>query len=273
MVFKEGSWHEATLSVEGNLLIIEHEDHKSIVPISIQEWKEGEKYYLNIPLEGRGRIGLVEELREVFGYYNIETLRKKIDEGELKLVAYFDNGKHATCGIGTLGITVPSGAEVLEYVMIRSYFKFSESMSDEDVKKIKEASGDKLGEYGEDAVREAIESGKLSDVEKAKLIKREVLIKDVNRRVDLVFMAGDSRLIIVEVKTTTISDYFTDYLKKALKQLEEYKMLFNEHGLDLSDVGLGIKNGGDIKAYVGVSVYFDIENKEVRIMWDALPED
>ncbi|MGB9717516.1 MAG: hypothetical protein ACPL4E_03615, partial [Thermoproteota archaeon] len=262
---------KATLSIEGNLLIIEYEGHKSIVPIIVQEWKEGEKYYLNILLEGRGRIELVEKLRELFGYYNTEALRKKIEEGELKLIAYFDNGKHATCSIRTLEINVPEGAEVLEYIVIRSCFTFSETLSDEQIEEIKKASDVRLGGYGRDWAREAIEAGKLSEMDKVKFIKKEASIKNRKEKVDLVFMREDGRLIIVEVKTTKISDYLKNYLEDGLKDLEDYKALINEYGLDLEDVNLGIKRGEDIEAYVSISVYFDIENKKVDIIYSVLP--
>ncbi|MGB9718668.1 MAG: hypothetical protein ACPL4E_09570, partial [Thermoproteota archaeon] len=261
------------LSVEGNLLIIEYEGHKSIVPIVVQEWKEGEKYYLNIPLEERGRIRLVEELRKIFGYYNVEELRKKIGEGELMLVAYFDNGRRAFCGTGRLEINVPEGAETLKYVEIlsRPEFSCSENLSDEKVEEIKKASKAMVGKYGRDVAKAYVQDGQIAEIGKAEFIRKEVKIKVVDERVDLVFKTEDNRLIIVEVKSSKTSEKeLAGHIVEGLEQLESYKNHIQEYGLDLTEEGLGIEKGENIKAYIVVYVYFDLGNKEVKVGYERL---
>ncbi|MEM3448813.1 MAG: hypothetical protein QXU11_10000 [Thermoproteota archaeon] len=78
-VLREKGGYKATLSVEGNLLmIIKYKDRVAIVPISVQEWKVGKKYYLNILVRGGREISLLKELKKIFGYHNVETLRERI---------------------------------------------------------------------------------------------------------------------------------------------------------------------------------------------------
>jgi hypothetical protein len=263
LIFKDGSWHSATLSTEGNLLIIECEGHKSIVPISVREWKEGEKYYLKIPLEGRERIKLVEELREVFGYYNVEALREKIKKGELKLVAYFDNARYATCGTSTLEINVPSGANVLEYIIIRSYLEVMIQESEEVYQRLKElVQAGRTQEYG-DMVRD-IMFGRMKDSGEVPVLRKKVSrdkiqkerpIPDTGRHVDIVAESEDGGLIVVEVKSTAnLEDIETQY-EKAWKQLKEelgYIRLIKEHGLEFFD-----EVRKDVNAYIIIIVWID----------------
>ncbi len=284
IAFNEEAPHEkggykAALSVEGNLLIIKYGDYESTIPISVQEWKMEEKYYLNIPVGERGRIGLVEELRRMFGYYNVEVLRKKIEEGELELVAYFDNGRHAFCGAETLEINVPEEtepkkAEWLRYVVIqpRPRFLYSEVLSDEQIESIKKASSTKLGEYGRDLVRNAVNAGKLSELEGAEFVAKEVHIKVTDERVGLVFKTKDGRLIVIEVKSTRVYENIGDDIREGLKQLKEYKEHIEEHGLDLSKEGYGVEKGENIKAYIVAYVYFNLVNRKVEVGCELLSE-
>ncbi|MBO3839408.1 MAG: hypothetical protein QXS66_04350 [Thermoproteota archaeon] len=272
----EGGEHKATLSIEGNLLIIEYEERKSIVPIVVQEWKEGVKYYLNIPVEEKVTMKLVDRLRKIFGYFNVEALQKKIDEGELLLIAYFDNGRFTTCSIRELRIYVPSGAKVLEYVVIHSTLKFpySGKLSEIHAEEIKEASPDRVGDYGEDVAKVYMENDRVAEIGKAKFIAEEVKIKVTKERVDLVFKAEDDRFVIVEVKASkTSEEELAGDVHRGLEQLKGYREHIREYGLDLTEEGLGIEKGGNIKAYVIVYVFFDLENKEVRTGHIILPGD
>ncbi|MEM2294527.1 MAG: hypothetical protein QXX41_14745, partial [Nitrososphaerota archaeon] len=240
------------------------------------EWKEGVKYYLNIPVEEKVTMKLVDRLRKIFGYFNVEALQKKIDEGELLLIAYFDNGRFTTCSIRELRIYVPSGAKVLEYVVIHSTLKFpySGKLSEIHAEEIKEASPDRVGDYGEDVAKVYMENDRVAEIGKAKFIAEEVKIKVTKERVDLVFKAEDDRFVIVEVKASkTSEEELAGDVHRGLEQLKGYREHIREYGLDLTEEGLGIEKGGNIKAYVIVYVFFDLENKEVRTGHIILPGD
>ncbi|MEM3956776.1 MAG: hypothetical protein QXO47_00990 [Thermoproteota archaeon] len=269
--------HKATLSVEGDLLIIKYADQKSIVPITVREWKEGEKYYLNIPVKGVKKIKLVDKLREIFGYYNTEALRKKIEEGELILIARFDNDRSKSCATGMLKFDVPEDAEVLIYIEIQSWKLFSSTweLSEDEVRRIKEArSTTELGDIGRDKVAAIILGGGIPEIKNVKSVHREVYIVDESGRIvkklDLVFETEDGRLIVVEVKTTKDSEYVSDYLTQALNQLAEYKKGIEKYGLSLKDME---KSAEDIDAYWAFSLYLDLENKTTRVIYRALPRD
>ncbi|MEM4206799.1 MAG: hypothetical protein QXZ66_02430 [Thermoproteota archaeon] len=269
--------HKATLSVEGDLLIIKYADQKSFVPITVREWKEGEKYYLNIPVKGVKKIKLVDKLREIFGYYNTEALRKKIEEEELILIARFDNDRSKSCATGMLKFDVPEGAEALIYIEIQSWKLFSSTweLSEDEVRRIKEArSTTELGDIGRDKVAAIILGGGIPEIKNVKSVHREVYIVDESGRIvkklDLVFETGDGRLIVVEVKTTKDSEYVSDYLTQALNQLAEYKKGIEKYGLSLKDRE---KSDEDIDAYWAFSLYLDLENKTTRVIYRALPRD
>ncbi|MBO3810216.1 MAG: hypothetical protein FGF50_11585, partial [Candidatus Brockarchaeota archaeon] len=269
--------YKATLNVEGNLLIIKYDDREAIVPISVQEWKEGEKYYLNIPVEGKERVGLLKELRKMFGYYNTEVLRAKLEEGELILIAHFDNDRGRSCTTGMLKFDVPEGAEVLEYIEIRSgeFFSPTWKLSDDEVKRIREVrSTTELGDIGRDKVAAVILGGEVPEIKNVKSVHREVYIRDESGRpvgkLDLVFETEDGHLIVVEVKATRNPNYTLGYLNNALDQLGEYKELIEKYGLNVG----GAKKGPEgIEAYIVFSLYFDLENKVTKVIHEALPRD
>ncbi|MBO3842105.1 MAG: hypothetical protein FGF48_06775, partial [Candidatus Brockarchaeota archaeon] len=259
-----------SLRIEGEILIIEYNAgsrvYKAIVPLIIEKWEVGRRYDLYIRVEKREGIGMVKELRKLFGYYNTEELRQKIEEGELKIVACFDNGRFAICGTGKLTINVPEGAEVLEYIVIHKP-SYSEELSDEDVRWLKNASTVARGNRAKDMARMAIEAGKLAGLEEMEFVDEEIEIgiKGEKGVIDLVFKTKNNRLAIVEVESTIDPNYISDCLKKGANQLKDYKRLIEKYGIDLSGKGLGIMKAEDIEAYVVVYVFFDLKNKKVEM--------
>ncbi|MEM3907554.1 MAG: hypothetical protein QXZ17_11960, partial [Nitrososphaerota archaeon] len=233
-----------------------------------------------------GRIKLVEELREIFGYYNTETLRRKIEEGEIELVAYFDNGKHARCGTGTLEFNVPEStgpkvAEKLVYVVIQPRPKIFEStweLSDEEATRIREVFDNdiKLGEIGRDKVAAVILGGRVPEIGNVKAVYTEVPImgeggvKPKNpKRVDLLVETTDGRLIVIEVETTRDPGSLWDRFWQGVNQLnDDYVEPIKNYGLDLGEARL-VK---DIDAYWVFSLCFDIQNKITELMYGWLPE-
>ncbi|MBO3842845.1 MAG: hypothetical protein FGF48_10605 [Candidatus Brockarchaeota archaeon] len=245
--FDEKSYQKAAFEVKENLLMIKYRDQKSIVPIVVKEWKAGEKYYLNIPVEEVKKVKLVDRLREIFGYSNTEELREKIGEGKLVLVAYFDDGKQAFSSTEELRILIPEGSKVLEYIVIRPYPQYSgsEELSDEEVENIRSADKTNLGHTGRDKVAALALGGKFAEIKNAKSVQREVWIIDENgekvRRLDLVFETEDGRLIIAEVKTTKDPNSTSDYLDQALTQLGDYKELIERYGLIVGGAKKGLE--------------------------------
>ena len=226
---------KAKLNINGNLMIIEYEGHKTSVLIAVQKWKVGEEYYLNIPVKEGSATTLVRELRKVFGYYNTEELRKKIKEGELMLVAHFDNGKESYCRNKELGIGVPEVAKVLRYIEIlrRPKPSYSKKLGDEEAEKIMNMSEDKLGDYGMNVAKAYIEDGRVTEIGKPKFIGEDVRIKVTDERVDLVYKTDDNKLVVIEVKSSkTSEDYLARYVKDGLDQLNRYKEHIQEYSLD-----------------------------------------
>ncbi|MEM3490044.1 MAG: hypothetical protein QXO75_10390, partial [Nitrososphaerota archaeon] len=241
-------------------------------------WREGEKYHLNIPLEGRGKIKLVEELREIFGYHNTETLRRKIGEGELELVAYFDNEKYAICRTRELEANVPEGAKVLKYVEIQPLIELLTStweLSEKEIGKIKNAtSSTELGRIGRDKVAAVILGGGVPEIKDVKAVYEEVYITGTKKHVDIVVETEDGRFIVIEVKTTEKSEpeYIEYRFKDGVDQIKEYMELIKEYGLDLSNMGRKepIK---DVDKYWVFGIYFNLENKVVKASYNVVPKD
>ncbi|MEM3489903.1 MAG: hypothetical protein QXO75_09670 [Nitrososphaerota archaeon] len=265
--------HPATLRIEEDMLIIEYISYRAIVPIIAQEWVEGKEYYLNIPVEGKKRLGLVQELRKKFGYHNTEKLRKKINEGELALAARFDNGVNAYCRNEKLMIGVPEDAKVLEYVIVLHTPKSWSELSDEDVDRIKGLSKTELGDEGGDRFAVFAKDSGIAEVGEPESIWKKVGIVGGRREVDLVIRTRDNKLIIAEVKSSkTSEDYLGEYIENAFEQLRDYKELIEKYGLDLTKYGCGIEKGENIAGYLAAFVFFDLENKEVKITYEWLPE-
>ncbi|MEM3389553.1 MAG: hypothetical protein QXI42_08125 [Thermoproteota archaeon] len=150
----------------------------------------------------------------------------------------------------------------------------SEELSDEEVEKIKSVREEKLGHIGRDKVAALALGGKFAEIKNVKSVHREVYIRDENGkevgRLDLVFETEDGHLIIVEVKTTRNPNYTLKYLNQALNQSRGYRKLIEKYGLNVG----GVKKGpGDVEAYRAFSVYFDLENKVVKVIHEALPKD
>ena len=277
---------KAKLRVEGNLLIIEYEDKESIVPISVQEWKVGERYYLNITVKGKRSVGLVKELRKIFGYCNVEALRERIDKGNLTLVAYFDNRTYASCSVRELRVNVPGGAEVLEYIVIRPRIKPWQGtweLSDEEVREFEEAiktSETRLGDAGRDKVEAVLRARGVPEIENVKEVYKKAYVRDedgkIVRKIDLVVETEDGRFIVVEVKTITNADEIMKRFTDGAEQLEEYREEIRKYGLELrSRDGEIIKTirETDIDAYVVFVLYPDLDEKVVKVIWGVLPKD
>lgn len=116
-----------------------------------------------------------------------------------------------------------------------------------------------------------VEAGQLLGLGRVRFIANEVEIKGARKRVDLVFQTEDNYFIIVESKASkTSKSLLGDHVKKGIEQLKEYKELIEKNGLDLNKEGLGIVRGENIKAYVVVYVFFDLENKEVKVGYEPL---
>ncbi|MBO3797464.1 MAG: hypothetical protein JTT13_01160 [Candidatus Brockarchaeota archaeon] len=276
-ILDERSYQEATLEVKQNLLIIKHRDRESVVPILVKEWKVGEEYYLNIPVKGRERLRLLQELRKIFGYYNTEELQRKIKEGELVLVAYFDNGRYAVCGTEGLEVNVPKDAEALKYVEIQLLPKFSclRELSGEEVERIKKASSTtELGNIGRDKVAAVIPGEGIPEITDVKSIYKEVWIRDESDKrigkVDLVIEIKDGRFMVVEVETTENPDNLAKRFRDGARQLrEDYMEPIKRYGLILKD-GDKERVIKGIDTYWVFSIYFDIENKVVRMSYDSV---
>jgi len=262
-----------TLRTKGNFLIIEYYNTKAIIPIITQEWKIGKEYYLNIPVEGRVELGLLQESRKIFGYHNTEELRKKIKEGGLILVAHFDNKRDVFCRNERLVIGVPEGAGVLEYIETLPSPEFWEELSEEDVERIKEASKIMVGECGWDRAKKFVEDGGIAELRELKFIGREVKIIETNERIDSVYLTQDNKLVVIESKASRTSEgRLAEHVRGGLERLKEYREHIQEYGLDLTKQGLGIEKGENIKAYMIVYTYFDLENREVKVGYVWLPE-
>ncbi|MGB9717640.1 MAG: hypothetical protein ACPL4E_04275 [Thermoproteota archaeon] len=79
--------------------------------------------------------------------------------------------------------------------------------------------------------------------------------------------------MVVEVKSSrTSEEELADYVKDGLKQLKGYKEHIQEYGLDLTEKGIGIEEGENIKAYIVVYVYFDLKGREIKVGHKSLGE-
>ncbi|MEM3490239.1 MAG: hypothetical protein QXO75_11380, partial [Nitrososphaerota archaeon] len=263
----------ATLSIEGNLLIIEYDSNEAIVPIVVKEWRVEEEYKLNIPAEGEIAISLIKELRKIFGYYNVEELRSQLEEGEVVLVAYFDNGRYAYCGIGNLHIRVPEGAKVLEYIVFWPHKSEGLKLSDVEIEMIKKANDRQLGDFGRNKLASALENGEVLEIGDVKAVYTEVPIGDTGKHVDIVVETNDGHFIVIEAETTRNSDLDTIAKRSGdgAGQLENYRKLIKEYGLDLSGRSKKepVKN---VDAYWVYVLYPDFENKVMRLVPRKLSE-
>lgn len=203
------------------------------------------------------------------------------EDGEVSIVLSKESSIYGTMFRVTL--RVEGGFLIIKYkdqevwIPIIKLWQGSWELSDEEIRRIKEVTDNatRLGNAGRDKVEAVIRAGGIPEIENAKEIYKEVYIRNGHGRiigkVDLVVEKENERLTVLEVKTTTISDYLEDNLKDGIEDLEEkYKLLINKYSLDLRKIGLGVKKAEDIEAYISFSVYFDIKNKKANAIWSAL---
>ncbi|MEM4229553.1 MAG: hypothetical protein QXZ66_07335 [Thermoproteota archaeon] len=195
-------------------------------------------------------------------------MREKIDNGELMLMAHFDNEKYATCSTGKLEIHVPEGANVLEYIVIQSRisFKTTWELSDDEIKSIEKASDDRLGDIGRDEVAAVLRGKGVPEIKDVKSVYTEVGIAETQRRVDAVVETEDGRFIVIEIETTRNPNAISNRFWKGVAQLKEYRELIEKYGLDLG----GEEPVKSIDEYWVFVIYFDFENKVTKAFYDCL---
>jgi len=99
------------------ILEIEYEGKKMRIALNPQSLEFNKEYKVEIRVNGQSGKGLVEILKEEFGYDGVEKIKESIGS-KYVIIVEFDNGETTCCGSEKLRVRVPEGASTIKWIKV-----------------------------------------------------------------------------------------------------------------------------------------------------------